>query len=227
MTLRLNGSSSGFTEIDAPAAAGSNRLILPTSNGTANQFLKNGSTAGTLEFGGLGSLDRVKRTYTAEQTIAVGATEIEFTSIPANFSQIRIIAHDIKFSGTNHLKVELGHAASGGTYLTTGYQSYFSSLGSTSNVGDPATDSFRVRIANSADEFHGYMELFPDKATSPTRLYEFHSFVRSTGTSQRIGAGYSPDISAFTIDRIRLKLSGSNTFNNGDGRISLITEVIE
>lgn len=50
MTLRLNGSSSGFTEINAPAAAGSNTLVLPTSNGSANQTLKNGSTAGTLEF---------------------------------------------------------------------------------------------------------------------------------------------------------------------------------
>ena len=50
MTLRLNGSSSGFTEINAPAAAGSNTITLPTSNGSANQTLKNGSTAGTLEF---------------------------------------------------------------------------------------------------------------------------------------------------------------------------------
>jgi hypothetical protein len=50
MTLRLNGSSSGFTEINAPAAAGSNTITLPTSNGSANQVLKNGSTAGTLEF---------------------------------------------------------------------------------------------------------------------------------------------------------------------------------
>ena len=50
MTLRLNGSSSGFTEIDAPAAAGSNTITLPTSNGSANQFLKNSSTAGTLGY---------------------------------------------------------------------------------------------------------------------------------------------------------------------------------
>jgi len=50
MTLRLNGSTSGYAEIDAPAAAGSNTLVLPSSNGSANQFLKNGSTAGTLGF---------------------------------------------------------------------------------------------------------------------------------------------------------------------------------
>ena len=50
MTLRLNGSSSGFTELDAPAAAGSNTITLPTSNGSAEQFLKNSGTAGELEF---------------------------------------------------------------------------------------------------------------------------------------------------------------------------------
>ena len=50
MTLRLNGSSSGFTEIDAPAAAGSNTLTLPTSSGSAFQSLRNGSTAGSLVF---------------------------------------------------------------------------------------------------------------------------------------------------------------------------------
>jgi len=50
MTLRLNGSSSGFTEVKAPATAGSNTITLPTSNGSANQYLANGSTAGELTF---------------------------------------------------------------------------------------------------------------------------------------------------------------------------------
>ena len=64
MTLRLNGSNSGHTEIKAPATAGSNTITLPTSNGSANQVLRNGSTAGTLEFGSLpaGSILQVKQT---------------------------------------------------------------------------------------------------------------------------------------------------------------------
>ena len=53
MTLRLNGSTSGYTEIDAPAVAGSNTLLLPTGAGSANQFLKNGSTAGSLGWSSL------------------------------------------------------------------------------------------------------------------------------------------------------------------------------
>ena len=50
MTLRLKGSTSGHTEIKAPAAAGDNTITLPTSNGSAEQFLKNSGTAGELEY---------------------------------------------------------------------------------------------------------------------------------------------------------------------------------
>jgi hypothetical protein len=51
MSLRLNGSTSGYSEIDAPAIAGNNTLVLPTTNGSAHQLLKNSGTAGTLEYG--------------------------------------------------------------------------------------------------------------------------------------------------------------------------------
>jgi hypothetical protein len=53
MTLRLNGSTSGYTEIDAPAVAGNNTLVLPSGAGSANQFLKNGATAGSLGWSSL------------------------------------------------------------------------------------------------------------------------------------------------------------------------------
>jgi hypothetical protein len=53
MTLRLNGSTSGYVEIDAPDEAGSNTLILPDGNGTSGQVL---STDGS---GGLSFVDRM------------------------------------------------------------------------------------------------------------------------------------------------------------------------
>jgi len=44
--LRLTGSTSGFTELTAPAVAGSNTLTLPTGNGSSGQVLStNGSGA--------------------------------------------------------------------------------------------------------------------------------------------------------------------------------------
>jgi hypothetical protein len=48
--VRLTGTTSGFTELTAPAVAGSNTITLPSGNGSANQLLKNGATAGSLEF---------------------------------------------------------------------------------------------------------------------------------------------------------------------------------
>ena len=50
MTLRLNGDSSGFTEIKAADAAGDNSNTLPSNNGSVNELLKNSGTAGTLEY---------------------------------------------------------------------------------------------------------------------------------------------------------------------------------
>lgn len=50
MTLRLKGSNSGDVSLKAPATAGDNTITLPTSNGSADQFLKNSGTAGELEF---------------------------------------------------------------------------------------------------------------------------------------------------------------------------------
>ena len=40
MTLKLVGSSSGHTALEAPASAGSNTLVLPPNNGTVGQVLQ-------------------------------------------------------------------------------------------------------------------------------------------------------------------------------------------
>ena len=62
--VRLTGSSSGYAEITAPAVAGNNTVTLPSSNGSANQLLKNGATPGALEYstvsiGSTGELDKI------------------------------------------------------------------------------------------------------------------------------------------------------------------------
>jgi hypothetical protein len=76
LTLRLNGSTSGYTEIDAPAAAGSNTLVLPGGNGTADQALVT-SGSGTLSFA-----DRDRIVLETAQASTSG-TGIDFTSIPS------------------------------------------------------------------------------------------------------------------------------------------------
>jgi len=53
MTIKLVGSTAGSVSLDAPASTNSSAdltLTLPTSTGSANQYLKNSGTAGQLEF---------------------------------------------------------------------------------------------------------------------------------------------------------------------------------
>jgi len=40
MAIRLNGSTSGYVELDAPATAGSNTLVLPNGDGNPGEYLQ-------------------------------------------------------------------------------------------------------------------------------------------------------------------------------------------
>src|SRR6056300_100979 len=46
MTIRLNGQTSGYVELEAPNAAGSNTLVLPNGNGTSGQYLQTNGSGG-------------------------------------------------------------------------------------------------------------------------------------------------------------------------------------
>jgi len=77
--LRLTGSTSGFTELTAPAVAGSNTLVLPGGNGSANQFLKNGSTAGTLGYSSMvedssGRVGIKETSFLGNAVLAIGSS---------------------------------------------------------------------------------------------------------------------------------------------------------
>lgn len=77
MALRLSGQTSGYVELEAPAVAGDNTVTLPTSNGAANQVLKNGATAGQLEYGltlpsGSGSAHQVLKNSATPGTLEYG-----------------------------------------------------------------------------------------------------------------------------------------------------------
>lgn len=86
MSIKLNGSTSGSVELDVPAAVsgGDIALTLPTTVGSAGQVLRNGTTAGTFEFGG-GNILQVKQTYldtTSSQSVTANTiTEISGLSV--------------------------------------------------------------------------------------------------------------------------------------------------
>jgi hypothetical protein len=76
MTLRLNGSTSGYVEIDAPDEAGSNTLTLPDGNGTANYSLVNDGSGNLSWFNGGPAFSA----YLSSQTTISSST---FVKVPA------------------------------------------------------------------------------------------------------------------------------------------------
>ena len=176
MTLRLNGSTSGYTEIDAPAVAGSNTLVLPTGNGTSGQVLTtNGS--GALSWTGMGPA------CSAYQSSGLSIPDLTFTKITFNteefdtancFASSRFtpnIAGYYQFNGAINVAV----TSTSGVTLISFYKngSEFkrgSQIANTTNNVGAASSAF-IYLNGSSD----YVE-----------LYTFHNNggTRSTGSGQ-------------------------------------------
>ena len=152
MTLRLQGTT-GFTEIEAPASAGNNTLTLPTSNGSANQYLKNGSTAGLLEFATLPDLGYTA--YATKATTSGTAVTIDGLNTGHTHFLVAFSSVSVSDSSTPALLVQLGNGS-------------LSSSGYSSNVSYPAggqagaTTSIRLihtAYSGSTNEFSGLLHI--------------------------------------------------------------------
>ena len=158
MALRLNGSSSGYVELDVPAAAGSHTLTLPDGGGSSGQYLQtNGS-------GGLSwqTLPAAGTTWTSSVVSASGSG-VELTGIPSTAQQIIIAYSEVSTDGSAGQTVQLGDA---GGYETTGYY-YTFGLGGSSSTG-----AFRN---NETSSFHN------DSFALPGNVYWGTIFLTKAG----------------------------------------------
>ena len=111
MSIKLKGSSDGSVSLTAPAdtsPSGSDKtLTLPTTTGSANQFVKNGSTAGSLEFSSM--------VEDSSGRLGIGTTspgaelEIKKTSTPVIrlnqndtfYAPIKLAGNDLEIRGSS------------------------------------------------------------------------------------------------------------------------------
>lgn len=214
MTLRLNGSNSGFTEVKAPATAGSNTLILPTSNGSANQYLKNGSTAGALEFGTFEGLV-LTRTTAVNST---SGTEIDFTGIPANVYRVTVMFDGVSTNGSSNLMLRIGD--SGGSE-NTGYHGGAAS-GTAANTYSFYTNGFPLSYNNnSAASYAHHGSVVLTNMTGNTWILQGCTYGQTYGVGAFIAG--SKTLSG-TLDRLKVySNNGTDTFDAG--KINIIYEV--
>jgi hypothetical protein len=204
MTLRLNGSTSGYTEIDAPAVAGNNSIALPAGNGSAFQVVRNGATAGSLEFA-----DKIV-SGTAQNSTS--GTAIDFTGISSWVKRVTVMFNGVSTNGTSFPQVQIGS----GSFATSGYNSTATSAAGTVGTTS-ATSGFVMRATGATNLISGQMVL---TLVSGNNWASSHMLKVST-SEVAFGAG---DVSiSGTLDRVRITtVNGTDTFDAGS--INIIYE---
>jgi hypothetical protein len=202
MPVRLNGSTSGYTELSAPAVAGNNSITLPTGNGSTYQIVRNSGTAGSLEFA-----DKI---VSGTAVASTSGTSIDFTGIPSWVKRVTVMFNGVSGSGTSPFVIQLG--TSSGIDNTSTYGGSASYGGS--GVTDFNSTSFRVSAsgAQAATTFYSgvaTLVLLGSNVWCQSGTLGPHS---ANATSYSAG---SKTLSG-TLDRVHITtVNGTDTFDAG------------
>jgi hypothetical protein len=201
--LTLNGSTSGYTILSAPVAAGSNTLTLPTTGGSANQKLLTDG-AGNLSFG--------SSVVSGTAQASTSGTSIDFTGIPSWVKRVTVMLNGVSTNGTSPVEVRIGSA----TVSTSGYSS-------TSSYGGSALQYLTSSTGFTLDTAGTAMAAAVRSGALVLTLIGSNTWV-GTGSVTETGqscsfSGNSPALSG-TLDRVRLTtVNGTDAFDAGSVNI--------
>jgi len=183
MALRLNGSSSGYVELDVPAAAGSHTLTLPNSGGSSGQYLQTDGSGGlswqTVTTGKiLQVVQEVKNdqfsTTNSGRTTWTDITGLSLSITPAATTSTILLFATVQGSGITDgwgrlcaLRFVRGSTAIG--------------LGNTRTNFEPATLSTIRASADSNSCWHATMIFEDSPSTTSATTYKIQGQVESGG----------------------------------------------
>ena len=150
MALRLNGQSTGYTELNAPDDGDSVVLTMPGNDGDAGQYLQtNGS--GVLSWATVADTNTGAWTELTSSSVSGATTTI--TGIPSTAIHVRVIFDEIEGNGDWGFR-----AGTSSGLASTGYQAFAGYWGS-GNVGESTfTSEWRVEAPGS-NAFGGQLNL--------------------------------------------------------------------
>jgi hypothetical protein len=198
MSVRLNGSTSGYVELDAPAVAGNNTLVLPTGNGS------DGNILGTDGAGNLSWVNGRMVLATAQNTTS--GTSIDFTGIPSWVKRVTVMFNGVSTNGTSNPLIQLG-TSSGIT--STGYLA--GSAESTNRTS--YTTGFGFKAEAAANLIYGQCVICNISGNSWVAAHNV--MIQQGGIYYQILGTGSVTLSA-TLDRVRITtVNGTDTFDAG------------
>jgi hypothetical protein len=200
MPIRISGSTSGYTEISAPATAGNNNITLPTANGNAFQIVRNSGTAGSLEFS-----DKI---VSGTAVASTSGTSIDFTGIPTWVKRVTVMLSSVSTNGTSNLILRVG--TSGGID-STNYISNRGTINNTSVFVTSTTAGFDIASFATAALFHKGNVILNNISGN---VWVASGSMSDTGTQI---SNFSGTVSlSGTLDRVRITtVNGTDTFDAG------------
>jgi hypothetical protein len=209
MALRLNGSSSGYVELDVPAAAGSHTLTLPDGGGSSGQYLQtNGS-------GGLSwqTVTDTNTQLTAGTAATLSSSGAIYTGLPSGIRRITMTLWDVRMDATSDFAVRIGDS---GGIESSGYTTWNKRFGGSvySTAGGSGQSGFLVGSnVGSGNTFFGHVVL-----TNPQdNDWVCTSWISDQADNFRWQIG-KKGLSA-ELDRIQIDVWSANNFNGGSVNI--------
>jgi hypothetical protein len=220
MALRLNGSSSGYVELDVPAAAGSHTLTLPDGGGSSGQYLQtNGS--GALSWATVSDTNLVRSTAAA----TTSGTAHTFTGLPSTTKRIQVLFDKVSNNSFNSAAtVPTVRLGTSGGIVTTGYDylamNYFTgSNGQSYNTNGTSIHPLYYWGAEVSST--GIFDIV--NINSNTWVFRCQLYGGPGGPYQIVTVG-KIDLGG-TLDRVQVTTEGGTaTFDNG--QVNLIYEVV-
>jgi hypothetical protein len=195
----LNGSTSGYTELDAPAVAGNNTLVLPTGNGSDGNILGTDGAGNLSWVGGRMVLETAKA--------STSGTSVDFTGIPSWVKRVTVMFGAVSTNGSSIILLQLGS----GSVQTTGYSG---TIWTDASSGQFTTGFPVFSPVGAANNAAGIVQLISmgSNVWAQSGILAFGN-VQSTGWSS---AGFTQSSLSGALDRIRITtVNGTDTFDGG------------
>ena len=203
MTLRLNGATSGYTEIDAPAVAGSNTLVLPGGNGSAGNILGTDGAGNLSWVNGRMVLDTAKA--------STSGTSIDFTGIPSWVKRITVMFDGVSTNGTSIVQLQLGDA---GGVETSGYAGVTVRTGGSNTYTSAYSSGFLTQTAMIAASTYA-AQIVLTNITGNAWAMSGTTVDTTTVLNNSCFMCGTKTLSA-TLDRLRITtVNGTDTFDAG------------
>ena len=215
-SIKLNGASSGYTEIIAAAGSGSTTFVLPANGGSASQYLQTDGS-GVLSWATVVSDSGAEWTDGTAYTSLSGSGTFTFTGIPSNIKELIVTMNGVSWTTGGTIRFRL---RTGGSSVTSGYASSYAYLSSGATVSaGQQTNSFELGVWTSAS--HGVSGIGRFVNTTGN-LWAFSSNWRTSfDSSSNLVQGHV-DVGG-TLDGIELFNGNGNNFDGGNINIHYIT----